>query len=238
VICDHLGVDVPTRVLVVDDEPYITDLLSAALKFEGFSVEVASTGAQALVMASETRHDVMLLDVMLPDFSGTEVCRRLRDSGIATPVLFLTARDATDDKVTGLTSGGDDYVTKPFSLDELVARIHAVLRRTGHVNGAGSSRLVFADLEMDEETHEVWRQSTMLELTATEFNLLNYLLENARRVLSKSEILDHVWSYDFDGDPNIVETYISYLRKKVDCFDPPLIHTIRGVGYSLRLPRE
>jgi two-component system, OmpR family, response regulator len=230
--------DVSPRILVVDDEPYITDLLSAALKFEGFSVEVAGTGGQALAMASESRHSLVLLDVMLPDLQGTEVCRRLRDCGIETPVLFLTARDATEDKVAGLTSGGDDYVTKPFSLDELVARIHAILRRTGTIDGANGTKLVFADLEMDEDTHEVWRQGELLELTATEFNLLRYMLENARRVLSKSEIIEHVWSYDFEGDPNIVETYVSYLRKKVDRFRPSLIHTIRGVGYSLRLPRE
>ncbi|HUC35765.1 MAG TPA: response regulator transcription factor [Acidimicrobiales bacterium] len=230
--------DLALRILVVDDEPYITDLLSAALKFEGFAVDVAGNGAEAVALAQECRHDLVLLDVMLPDVAGTEVCRRLRDSGISTPVLFLTARDATDDKVTGLTVGGDDYVTKPFSLDELLARIHAVLRRTGLSNGAAGQRLVFADLEMDEDTHEVWRQGLLLELTATEFNLLRYMLENARRVLSKSEILDHVWSYDFEGDRNIVETYVSYLRKKVDCFDPALIHTIRGVGYTLRLPRD
>jgi two-component system OmpR family response regulator len=225
------------RILVVDDEPYITDLLSAALKFEGFSVEVAATGSRAIEMATGSRPDLVLLDVMLPDLTGTEVCRRLRETGVETPVLFLTARDGTEDKVSGLRSGADDYVTKPFSLDELVARIQAVLRRAGRVNGA-SARLSFADLEMDEETHEAWRQGQLLDLTATEFNLLEYLLENARKVLSKSEILDHVWSYDFEGDPNIVETYVSYLRKKVDCFDPPLIHTIRGVGYSLRLPRD
>jgi two-component system OmpR family response regulator len=229
--------DTSARILVVDDEPYITDLLSAALKFEGFAVEVAATGTEALVLAKESRHDLVLLDVMLPDVAGTDVCRRLRDLGVATPVLFLTARDATDDKVAGLTVGGDDYVTKPFSLDELVARIHAVLRRTGRSNGIANARLVFADLEMDDETHEVWRHGILLDLTATEFNLLRYMLENARRVLPKAEILDNVWSYDFDGDPSIVETYVSYLRKKVDCFEPPLIHTIRGVGYSLRLPR-
>jgi len=221
---------------VVDDEPYITDLLGAALRFEGFTVDTAATGGEALTLASQARHDLVLLDVMLPDVTGTEVCRRLRAQGVGIPVLFLTARDATEDKVGGLTVGGDDYVTKPFSLDELVARIHAVLRRTSP--GADDGRLVFTDLEMDEETHEVWRQGALVELTATEFNLLRYLLENARRVLSKSEILDHVWNYDFEGDPNIVETYISYLRKKVDCFEPPLIHTIRGVGYSLRLPRD
>lgn len=230
--------DVPSRILVVDDEPYITDLLSAALRFEGFAVEVASNGADAVAMAEQSRHDLLLLDVMLPDITGTDVCRRLRNSGIDTPVLFLTARDGTDDKVIGLTVGGDDYVTKPFSLDELVARIHAVLRRTGRPSGNEDRRLVFADLVMDDDTHEVWRQGSLLDLTATEFNLLRYMLENARRVLPKAEILDHVWSYDFDGDPNIVETYVSYLRKKVDRFDPALIHTIRGVGYTLRLPRE
>ncbi len=216
------------RILVVDDEPYITDLLGAALRFEGFSVEVAGTGHEAIDMAQRGRHDLMLLDVMLPDVNGTEVCRRLRAEGIHTPVLFLTARDATEDKVAGLTVGGDDYVSKPFSLDELVARIHAVLRRTARLPGTDPNRLVFADLEMDDDTHEVWRQGVLIELTATEFNLLRYLLENARRVLSKSDIVDNVWTYEFDGDPNIVETYISYLRKKIDSFDPPLIHTIRG----------
>jgi len=225
------------RILVVDDEPYITDLLGAALRFEGFEVDVAASGGEALVHAREGRHDLVLLDVMLPDLEGTEVCRRLREQGVATPVLFLTARDATEDKVAGLSAGGDDYVTKPFSLDELVARIHAVLRRVAPRSEHGA-RLAFADLVMDEDTHEVWRQGELIELTATEFNLLRFLLANARRVLSKSEIVDHVWDYDFDGDPNIVETYISYLRKKVDRFDPPLLHTVRGVGYTLRLPRE
>jgi two-component system OmpR family response regulator len=235
-ICDDGEVSSPARILVVDDEPYITDLLGAALRFEGFSVDTAATGGEALALATNERHDMVLLDVMLPDVTGTEVCRRLRAQGVKTPVLFLTARDGTEDKVGGLTVGADDYVTKPFSLDELVARIHAVLRRTSTT--AGEARLVFLDLEMDEETHEVWRQGSLVDLTATEFNLLRYLLENARRVLSKSEILDHVWNYDFEGDPNIVETYVSYLRKKVDCFEPALIHTIRGVGYSLRLPRD
>jgi two-component system, OmpR family, response regulator len=222
--------------ILVDDEPYITDLLGAALRFEGFEVETASSGGDAMRIALEGRHDLVLLDVMLPDVDGTEVCRQLRAKGWRTPVLFLTARDATEDKVGGLTAGGDDYVTKPFSLDELVARIHAVLRRVHPA--APDERLQFADLEMDEETHEVWRQGSLVDLTATEFNLLRFLLENARRVLSKSEILDNVWHYDFDGDPNIVETYVSYLRKKIDCVEPPLIHTIRGVGYSLRLPRD
>jgi two-component system OmpR family response regulator len=224
------------RILVVDDEPYITDLVSAALRYEGFDVDVASTGRQALSTAASSRHDLVVLDIMLPDMEGIEVCRRLRVDGAKVPVLFLTARDATEDKVAGLTVGGDDYVTKPFSLEELVARIRAILRRT---RGSDSSpRLEFADLVMDEDTHEVWRAGQLIELTATEFNLLRFLLANARRVLSKSQILDHVWQYDFGGDPNVVETYISYLRKKVDRFEPPLIHTIRGVGYSLRLPRS
>ena len=236
-ICEHGQVGLPSRILVVDDEPYITDLLGAALRFEGFTVETAATGGEAMTMAERGGHDLVLLDVMLPDVDGTEVCRRLRAQGVRTPVLFLTARDATEDKVGGLTAGGDDYVTKPFSLDELVARIHAVLRRTS-IEQLGDERLKFSDLEMDDQTHEVWRQGTLVELTATEFNLLRYMLENARRVLSKSDILDHVWHYDFGGDPNIVETYISYLRKKIDCFEPPLIQTIRGVGYTLRLPRD
>ncbi|MHB1502939.1 MAG: response regulator transcription factor [Acidimicrobiales bacterium] len=224
------------RILVVDDEPYITDLLGAALRFEGFDVEVATSGREALAVAEREGYDLMLLDVMLPDIEGTEVCHRLRERGVSTPVMFLTARDSTEDKVSGLHRGGDDYVTKPFSLDELVARIHAVLRRTSPgIAGTRGTRLHFSDLTMDEETHEVWRQGQLIELTATEFNLLQYLLANSRRVLSKTEILDHVWDLGFDGDPGIVETYISYLRKKVDCFDPPLIHTIRGVGYSLRL---
>lgn len=223
------------RILVVDDEPYITDLLSAALRFEGFAVDVASTGAEALQMVKTERPDLVMLDVMLPDLEGIEVCRRLRESGDHVPVVFLTARDATEDKVSGLALG-DDYVTKPFSLDELVARVRAVLRRTGHEGGG--AELSFADLVMNVDTHEVWRQGHPIELTATEFNVLQYLLENVRRVVSKAEILDHVWDYGFTGDANIVETYISYLRKKIDEYEPPLIHTVRRVGYSLRLPRE
>ncbi|MHB8218889.1 MAG: response regulator transcription factor [Acidimicrobiales bacterium] len=224
------------NVLVVDDEPYITDLLAAALRFEGFEVRVASSGSAALDLCRSTRFDIVLLDVMLPDLEGTEVCRRLRESGNRVPVVFLTARDATEDKVAGLKVG-DDYVTKPFSLDELVARVRAVLRRSGH-DPSGGSELRFADLVMDVDTHEVWRNGVAIELTATEFNVLAHLLENARRVVSKSELLDHVWGFDFTGDPNIVETYISYLRKKIDEFDPPLLHTVRRVGYALRLPRS
>jgi two-component system OmpR family response regulator len=220
---------------VVDDEPYITDVLAAALRFEGFDIEVAATGAQALSMALPGGFDMIVLDVMLPDLEGIEVCHQLRAGGTSTPVLFLTARDTSGDKLAGLAVG-DDYVTKPFSIDELVARIRAVLRRTMPNGSDPDGRLRFVDLIMDDETHEVWRAGELIELTATEFNLLRYLLVNARRVVSKSEILSAVWDYDFEGDANIVETYISYLRKKIDRFDPPLVHTIRRVGYSLREP--
>ena len=220
---------------MVDDEPYITDVLAAALRFEGFEIEVAATGAQALSMALPGGFDMIVLDVMLPDLEGIEVCHQLRAAGTSTPVLFLTARDTSGDKLAGLAVG-DDYVTKPFSIDELVARIRAVLRRTLPEGSDMDGRLRFADLVMDDETHEVWRANELIDLTATEFNLLRYLLVNARRVVSKSEILSAVWDYDFEGDANIVETYISYLRKKIDRFDPPLVHTIRRVGYSLREP--
>ena len=221
---------------MVDDEPYITDVLAAALRFEGFDIEVAPTGAQALSMALPGGFDIIVLDVMLPDLEGIEVCHQLRAAGTATPVLFLTARDTSGDKLAGLAVG-DDYVTKPFSIDELVARIRAVLRRTMPDGSDADGRLRFADLVMDDETHEVWRAGELIDLTATEFNLLRYLLVNARRVVSKSEILNAVWDYDFEGDANIVETYISYLQKKIDRFEPPLVHTIRRVGYSLREPR-
>jgi two-component system OmpR family response regulator len=222
------------RVLVVDDEANITELVATALRYEGYDVQVAATGRQALKAAVEFRPDLIVLDVMLPDIDGFAVTERLTADGRPVPVLFLTARDATEDKVRGLTIGGDDYVTKPFSLEELVARVRVVLRRSRRIDNGG--RLRFADLEMDEDTHEVWRGERTVDLTPTEFNLLRYLLVNARRVLSKSQILDHVWQYDFDGDANVVETYISYLRKKVDRDGAPLIHTVRGVGYSLRLP--
>jgi two-component system, OmpR family, response regulator len=223
------------RVLVVDDEPYITDLVGTALRYEGFEVRSVPSGRQALAAAGDFRPDLVVLDIMLPDMPGLEVCRRLRDGGTSLPVVFLTARDATEDKVAGLTVGGDDYVTKPFSLEELVARIRAVLRRTRPA--AGPAKLAFADLELDEDAHEARRQGTVLELSPTEFKLLRYLVANAGRVLSKAQILDHVWHYDFGGNDNVVETYVSYLRKKVDRFEPPLIHTVRGVGYALRLPR-
>ena len=223
------------RVLVVDDEPNITELVAMALKYVGFDVATASSGREALTAVVDFRPDLVVLDVMMPDLDGFEVCRRLRADGIRVPVVYLTARDATEDKVRGLTIGGDDYVTKPFSLEELVARIRAVLRRAGHGNGH-ASRLIFADLELDEDTHEVRRNGTLVELSPTEFKLLRYLMLNPNRVLSKAQILDHVWQYDFGGDANVVETYISYLRKKLDRTDSPLIHTVRGVGYRLWVP--
>ena len=225
------------RILVVDDEPNIAELLSAALTLEGYEVGVAATGSEAIDQVRSFRPNLVMLDVMLPDFDGTEVCRRLRNQGEHVPIVFLTARDATQDKVEGLRMG-DDYVTKPFSIEELMARIGAILRRAGEVAAADTSTLRFADLSMNIDTHEVWRDEQPVELTATEFNLLRYLLENARRVISKSELLDNVWGYEFRGDPNIVETYISYVRKKIDDREPALIHTIRRVGYTLRLPRE
>jgi two-component system OmpR family response regulator len=225
------------RVLVVDDEAYITDLVATALRYEGFSVAAAGTGREALALVESFRPELIVLDVMLPDLDGFEVQRRLTDRARRVPVLFLTARDATEDKVRGLTIGGDDYVTKPFSLEEVIARIRAVLRRA-RGSSPESERLRFADLEMDEDTHEVWRGGTAVELTATEFNLVRFLLSNPRRVLSKEQILDHVWHYDFGGDASIVETYISYVRKKIDVREPRLIHTVRGVGYVLRLPPE
>ena len=225
------------RVLVVDDEPSIVDAVATALRYEGFDVREAVTGRAALAAAQEDPPDLVVLDVMLPDLDGLEVTRRLRADGIRVPILFLTARDSVEDKVAGLTVGGDDYVTKPFSLAEIVARAHAILRRTqGETNGDGQLR--FGDVVLDQDTHEVWRASNAVRLTATEFNLLRFFLLNPRRVLSKSQILDHVWHYDFGGDPNVVETYVSYLRKKLDQHGPPLIRTIRLVGYSMREPEN
>jgi len=224
-----------TRVLVVDDEPNITSLVTTALRYEGFEVASAANGREALNEVASFRPHLVVLDVMLPDLDGFEVARRLRQEARRVPILFLTAKDATEDKIRGLTLGGDDYVTKPFSLEELLARIRAVLRRATDA-GESSARLSFADLELDEETREVFRHNTSIELTPTEFKLLRYLMMNPRRVLSKAQILDYVWEYDFDGDANVVETYISYLRKKIDSLGPPLIHTLRGAGYSLRTP--
>ena len=221
------------QILVVDDEASIVDAVATALRYEGFDVREAGTGRAALSAAQEDPPDLVVLDVMLPDLDGLEVTRRLRADGIRVPVLFLTARDSLEDKIAGLTVGGDDYVTKPFSLAEIVARTHAILRRT-HGEKEGDGQLKFADVVLDQDTHEVWRAGSAIRLTATEFNLLRFFLLNPRRVLSKSQILDHVWHYDFGGDANVVETYVSYLRKKLDQFGPPLIQTIRLVGYSLR----
>ena len=223
----------PTRALVVDDEVAITDLVGMALRYEGFEVRAAGTGRDALAAVAEFRPAVIVLDVLLPDVDGFEVARRLSRDGQRVPILFLTARDDTADKVRGLTIGGDDYVTKPFSLEELIARIRAVLRRA-NLADVQSARLAFADLELDEERHEVQRAGTPVELTATEFKLLRYFLANPQVVLSAAQILDHVWSYDFGGDPNVVQLYVSYLRRKLDPLGPPLIQTVRGVGYVLR----
>ena len=227
------------RVLVVDDEKSISELITTSLRFVGFEVRTAATGAEALRIAEEFKPHALILDVMLPDLDGFEVCRQLRASGQDVGVLFLTARDSTEDTIKGLTLGGDDYVTKPFSLEVLVARLRALLRRTGAVQIVGDDETIrFADLELNEATHEVRRAGNLIELSPTEFTLLRYLMINADRVVSKSQILDHVWQYDFRGDAGIVETYISYLRKKVDSNQIPLIHTVRGVGYRLRLPAK
>jgi two-component system OmpR family response regulator len=225
------------QILVVDDESNITELVAMALRYEGFDVTVADSGRSALEAARSSPLNLMVLDVMLPDLDGFEVARRLSLGGHRIPILFLTARDATEDKVRGLTIGGDDYVTKPFSLEELVARVHSILRRVSG-NSQQTSRLEFADLVMDLDTQEVWRADEPIDLTATEFRLLRYLMLNPRRVLTRAQILDHVWDYDFGGDARVLETYVSYLRKKVDRATPHLVHTIRGTGYSLRLPPE
>ena len=226
----------PHRILVVDDEPNILDVLSMALRFQGFEVETAATGEQALAAASSFKPQLMVLDIMLPDMEGFEVARRLGAQRAEIPIIFLTARDATEDKVRGLTIGADDYVTKPFSLEELVARIRTVLRRTGQAE-AESSRIDFEDLSLDDDTREVERAGAPIELTATEYRLLRYLMLNPRRVLTREQILNHVWDYDFGGDARVLETYVSYLRKKLDAHGPSLIQTVRGVGYALRAPR-
>lgn len=227
------------RILVVDDEASISDLIATSLKFVGFDVRTAATGSQALAVAEEFKPHAIVLDVMLPDQDGFEVCREIRSEGIDVGVLFLTAKDGMEDKVAGLTIGGDDYMTKPFSLEELVARLRSLLRRIGVTEiEHDDEKIRFADLELDEATHEVRRAGQLLDLSPTEFTLTRYLLLNSDRVVSKSQILDHVWEYDFRGDAGIVETYISYLRKKIDTFEPPLIHTVRGVGYRLRVPSQ
>jgi len=225
------------RILVVDDEPNIVDVVAMALRFQGFEVDTAGTGRDALAAVERFRPQVMVLDVMLPDMEGFEVAERLGAQRGHVPIIFLTARDATEDKLRGLSIGGDDYVTKPFSLEELVARIRVILRRTG-AGEVDDSRLQFEDLELDEDTREVMRAGRPVDLTATEYRLLHYLMLNPRRVLTRSQILDHVWEYDFGGDARVLETYISYLRKKLDRHGPSLIHTARGVGYALRPPRR
>jgi two-component system OmpR family response regulator len=224
------------RVLVVDDEPNIVDVIAMALRHHRFEVETAATGRDALDLTRRRPAHVMVLDVMLPDMGGFDVAQRLASEHAGVPILFLSARDSTADRVHGLTTGGDDYVTKPFSLEELIARVHNLVRRTRTLEQS-SGTLRFADLELDEDTFEVSRGGRPIELTVTEFRLLRYLMVNPRRVLTRAQLLDHVWSYDFGGDARVLETYVSYLRKKVDADAQPLLHTVRGVGYVLRLPR-
>ncbi|MDR7170704.1 two-component system OmpR family response regulator [Nocardia kruczakiae] len=225
------------RVLVVDDEPMIVELLSVSLRYQGFEVATAANGAEGLDRAKQFRPDALIVDVMMPGMDGFGLLRRLRADGIDAPVLFLTARDEVEDKITGLTLGADDYVTKPFSLEEVVARLRVILRRSGHVvEQMKSSRLRFEDIELDDDTHEVWKAGEPVALSPTEFTLLRYFMVNAGTVLSKPRILDHVWRYDFGGEVGVVETYVSYLRKKVDTGPDRLIHTLRGVGYVMRAP--
>jgi len=226
------------RVLVVDDETNIVDLLAASLKFQGFEVETATSGMEALDRVRKVRPDAVILDVMMPGMDGFGVLRRLRERGIDAPALFLTARDSLQDKLTGLNLGGDDYITKPFSLEEVVARLRVILRRTATTaQQSEGSRLGFSDIELDEETHEVWKAGELVSLSPTEFALLRYFVINAGTVLSKPRILEQVWNYDFGGDVNVVELYVSYLRRKVDTGPKRLLHTLRGVGYVLREPR-
>ena len=222
------------RVLVVDDESNLTELLSMALRYEGWDIKSAATGNAAVKTAKEFKPDAVVLDMMLPDFDGLEVLRRMRDEDPTLPVLFLTARDAVEDRVAGLTAGGDDYVTKPFSLEEVVARVRALLRRSVQLQAEESSLLRVGDLTLDEDSHEVMRGGDEITLTATEFELLRFLMRNPKRVLSKAQILDRVWHYDFGGQANVVELYISYLRKKIDAGRAPMIHTMRGAGYLLK----
>ncbi|HEY3751784.1 MAG TPA: response regulator transcription factor [Pseudonocardiaceae bacterium] len=224
----------PVRVLVVDDESTLAELVTMALRYEGWDVRSAGTGMTAVRLAREFRPDVVVLDVMLPDLSGLDVLHRLRERSPNLPVLFLTAKDAVEDRIAGLTAGGDDYVTKPFSLEEVVLRLRALLRRTQVAEAVAESVITVGDLTLDEDSREVHRAGQPIELTATEFELLRYLMRNARKVLSKAQILDRVWNYDFGGQANIVELYISYLRKKIDAGRDPMIHTLRGAGYVLK----
>jgi two-component system, OmpR family, response regulator len=238
-VSDAMAADRKPRVLVVDDEEHITELVSMGLGYSGFEVERVATGRAALDVVDKHKPDLIVLDVMLPDLDGFEVTRRLRQNegaGTRVPIIFLTAKDTTADKIQGLRLGSDDYVTKPFSIEELIERVKAVLRRA-EGGGAGEHKLSYADLELDEDTREVWREGRLIELTPTEYKLLHYLLANARRVLTRDQILEHVWDYTFAGNASVLETYISYLRHKIDADgDVPLIHTVRGVGYSLRVP--
>ncbi|MFT4286220.1 response regulator transcription factor [Nocardioides sp.] len=224
----------PLRVLVVDDEVNIAELICMALRYEGWQVEAAHSGSKAVSVAKRLEPDAVVLDMMLPDFDGLEVLRRLRQTDPDLPVVFLTAKDAVEDRIAGLTAGGDDYVTKPFSLEEVVARLRGLVRRAGARQQVSSSVLVVGDLRLDEDSHEVFRGEDEISLTATEFELLRYLMRNQRRVLSKAQILDRVWNYDFGGQANVVELYISYLRKKIDAGRAPMIHTLRGAGYVLK----
>jgi two-component system OmpR family response regulator len=224
----------PVRVLVVDDEQSLAELVSMALRYEGWEIKTAATGSDAVHTARDFRPDVIVLDVMLPDFDGMEVLRRIRSDGELAPVLFLTARDAVEDRIAGLTAGGDDYVTKPFSLEELVLRLRALLRRGKSTIQSESALVAVGDLTLDEDSREVRRGGDLISLTATEFELLRFLMRNSKRVLSKAQILDRVWNYDFGGQANIVELYISYLRKKIDSGREPMIHTMRGFGYVLK----
>ncbi|MCG8916382.1 response regulator transcription factor [Actinokineospora sp. PR83] len=224
----------PVRVLVVDDEPTLAELVTLALRYEGWDVRSALDGAAAVRTAREFKPDAVVLDVMLPDFDGIEVLRRLRAESDNLPVLFLTAKDSVEDRIAGLTAGGDDYVTKPFSVEEVVLRLRALMRRTGVSEAGNDATLVVGDLTLDEDTREVYRAGAEITLTATEFELLRFLMRNPRRVLSKAQILDRVWNYDFGGQANIVELYISYLRKKIDAGREPMIHTMRGAGYVLK----
>jgi two-component system OmpR family response regulator len=221
------------RILVTEDEEFLREMLATALRFAGFEVRVAADGNEALALVPVFQPQLIVMDVMMPGVDGLEACRRLRASNDSTPVIFLTARDATDDKLIGFELGGDDYLTKPFNLDELIARIRAVLHRTGEATAPDHVHR-YADLVLDEETHRVFRADQQIDLSPTEFRLLRYLLMNAGKVVSKSQILDHVWNYDFGGDASIVENYISYLRKKFDTGDVKLLHTVRGVGYTIR----
>jgi two-component system OmpR family response regulator len=234
---DGNGNGAAQRILVVDDEPNIVEVIAMALRYHGFTVETAANGREAISAVGTFKPHLIVLDVMLGDIEGFEVAQRLGAQRAGVPIIFLTARDSTEDKVRGLTGGGDDYMTKPFSLEELLARIRTILRRTGQA-AIESGRLVFADLELDEESHEVLRAGRPIELTATEFRLLRYLMLNPRRVMTRAELLDHVWEYDFGGDGRVLETYISYLRKKLGAHGPSLIRTVRGVGYGLQAQRD